>query len=60
MRKKNTAPDEGPHGVDRWSCNGYGLMLDGKPVPPPDHEAENEDIGMGGETAEPDDEPPTA
>ena len=46
MRKKKTAPDEGPHGVDRWSCNGYGLMLNGKPVPPPDHDDDEKDIDM--------------
>lgn len=28
------APEEGPHGVDRWTSNGYGLIIDGKPVEP--------------------------
>ena len=23
------APEEGPHGVDRWTSNGYGLTIDG-------------------------------
>lgn len=35
MAKTKRAPIEGPNGVDRWSCNGYGLTLDGKPVEPP-------------------------
>lgn len=29
-----SAPEDGPHGVDRWSCNGYGLRLNGEPVEP--------------------------
>lgn len=36
-RKKErprTAPEDGPHGVDRWSSNGYGLLLNGEPVEP--------------------------
>lgn len=28
------APEEGPHGVDRWTSNGYGLTLDGIEVNP--------------------------
>lgn len=35
MAKNKLAPDEGPHGVDRWSCNGYGLTINGKKVEPP-------------------------
>lgn len=33
-KKQATAPIDGPDGVDRWSSNGYGLMLDGEPVIP--------------------------
>lgn len=32
MINKKAAPAEGPKGVDRWTSNGYGLILDGKPV----------------------------
>lgn len=32
MAKK--APEEGPNGVDRWTSNGYGLVIDGKEVKP--------------------------
>lgn len=31
---KPKIPEEGPHGVDRWTSNGYGLTLDGKTVKP--------------------------
>lgn len=31
--KSKMAPEEGPDGVDRWTCNGLGMFLDGKPVP---------------------------
>ena len=31
---KHLAPEEGPHGVDRWTSNGYGLTLDGIEVKP--------------------------
>lgn len=30
MKKK--APIDGPDGVDRWTSNGYGLIIDGKKV----------------------------
>lgn len=40
MPKK--APEEGPHGVDRWTSSGYGLIVDGKPVEPPEDD-EDED-----------------
>lgn len=41
--KNRKAPDEGPHGVDRWSSNGYGLRIDGIEVSPPaDEEGEEE------------------
>lgn len=36
--KKIKAPEEGPCGVDRWSCNGYGLTVNGKKVEPPKEE----------------------
>lgn len=32
------APDEGPNGVDRWTSNGYGLVVNGKKVNPPEEE----------------------
>ena len=35
MAETKTAPAEGPRGVDRWTSNGYGLILDGKKVEPP-------------------------
>lgn len=41
-RKK--APEEGPNGVDRWTCNGYGLTVNGKKVEPPEAEKQNPDI----------------
>lgn len=28
----NHAPKNGRNGIDRWSCNGYGLKLNGKDV----------------------------
>lgn len=34
--KRKLAPEEGPHGVDRWTSNGYGLVVDGKEVKPLD------------------------
>lgn len=39
-RKK--ALEEGPNGIDRWSNNGYGLMLNGKPVEPVPDKMEHE------------------
>lgn len=41
-RKK--APEEGPHGVDRWTSSGYGLTLDGKKVDPPTEKPDKQDI----------------
>lgn len=42
VEKKNQAPEEGPNGVDRWMSNGYGLVIDGIEVnPPEDKEAEH-------------------
>lgn len=34
--KRRKAPEEGPHGVDRWTSNGYGLTIGGKKVKPPE------------------------
>lgn len=42
--KKKEALEDGPHGVDRFSCNGYGLVLDGKPVEPIDKTDEIEEV----------------
>ena len=36
----NKIPEEGPHGVDRWTSNGYGLTIGGKKVVPEDEEVE--------------------
>lgn len=36
MTAKRKAPEEGPHGVDRWTSNGYGLTIGGKKVEPPE------------------------
>ena len=36
--KRKLAPEEGPHGVDRWSSNGYGLTVNGKKVEPVEEE----------------------
>lgn len=36
--KRKTAPEEGPHGVDRWTSNGYGVTIDGKAVTPVEKE----------------------
>lgn len=33
-KKPRLAPENGPHGIDRWSGNGYGLRLNGEPVEP--------------------------
>ena len=41
--KRNIAPDEGPHGVDRWSSNGFGLTINGKEVVPLDTEEKEDD-----------------
>lgn len=45
MDEKKKVPEEGPNGVDRWTNNGYGMMLDGKPVTPIG-EDENSDIDI--------------
>lgn len=38
INEKRLAPDEGPNGIDRWTCNGYGLTINGKKVVPPGEE----------------------
>ena len=43
MKNRNEAPAEGPHGVDRWTSNGYGLTIDGKKVQPPAEEEQEID-----------------
>ena len=35
MTGTKKAPAEGPHGVDRWTSNGYGLRVNGQKVEPP-------------------------
>lgn len=35
MAETKKAPMEGPNGVDQWTSNGYGLILNGKQVKPP-------------------------
>lgn len=35
MADTKKAPAEGPNGVDQWTSNGYGLILNGKQVKPP-------------------------
>jgi hypothetical protein len=42
MAESKHAPTEGPHGVDRWTSNGYGLTIGGKKVEPPADENEQE------------------
>lgn len=39
--KKHLGPEEGPHGVDRWTSNGYGLVIDGIEVTPTAKENEH-------------------
>ena len=34
MAEHKKAPAEGPHGVDAWTSNGYGLTIGGKKVKP--------------------------
>lgn len=41
------APEEGPHGVDRWTSNGYGLIIDGKPIVPSDENEDHADDTQG-------------
>lgn len=40
--KQKPAPEEGPHGVDRWTSNGYGLTIDGIEV---DHAVKENEHG---------------
>lgn len=42
MAAQKKAPLEGPHGVDRWTSNGYGLTIGGKKVEPPAEEQETD------------------
>ena len=42
--KKPMAPEEGPHGVDRWTSNGYGLTIDGIEVTPAAKENEHGNV----------------
>lgn len=42
--KQPMAPEEGPHGVDRWTSNGYGLTIDGIEVTPAAKENEHGNI----------------
>ena len=42
MADRKQAPAEGPNGVDRWTSNGYGLVIDGKKVEPPAEENEQD------------------
>ena len=39
--KQPMAPEAGPHGVDRWTSNGYGLTIDGIEVTPASKEDEH-------------------
>lgn len=34
-KKQQLEPEEGPNGVDRWTSNGYGIVIGGKKVEPP-------------------------
>lgn len=43
MAKRKKAPEEGPHGVDQWTSNGYGLMINGKKVEPVEEKPEPEE-----------------
>lgn len=42
--KTKQAPEEGPHGVDRWTSNGYGLTIGGKKVEPPSQEDDIDEV----------------
>ena len=42
MAETKKAPNEGPNGVDNWTSNGYGLLINGKKVEPPAEEAEQD------------------
>ena len=43
MAEHKKVPAEGPHGVDGWTSNGYGLILNGKKVDPPAEEEQDID-----------------
>lgn len=42
LGKAQKPPIDGRNGVDRWSCNGYGLTLNGIEVKPPEEENDPE------------------
>ena len=44
MAKNKKAPEEGHNGVDAWTSNGYGLILDDKKVEPPKEEQDIDEI----------------
>ena len=50
--KQPIVPEEGPHGVDRWTSNGYGLTIDGIDVKPSVKENEHGNIAEEHETHE--------
>lgn len=41
-KERKLEPEEGPNGVDRWTSNGYGLILNGEKVEPIEEEDEPE------------------
>lgn len=42
MAERKNEPAEGPNGVDGWTSNGYGLLIDGKNVEPAAEEKDQE------------------
>lgn len=42
--KRKLAPEEGPNGVDSWTSNGYGLIIDGKKVEPLQQDEDDQNI----------------
>ena len=44
MAETKKVPEEGPNGVDQWTSNGYGLILNGKKVEPPKEEKDIDEI----------------
>ena len=42
MSKPQSAPVDGPNGIDRWTSNGYGLCIDGKKVISPAEKEDND------------------
>ena len=47
-RKMAKAPEEGPHGVDRWTSNGYGLIVNGVKITPENDENDEQGKGSAG------------